>query len=340
MKRSKQNVQSVAQRGFMLILIFTIFTLTGQANAQTCVQPPTGLVSWWPGDGNANDIQDGNPGTLQGGATFGAAKVGQGFTFSGTTGERVVVPHAANLNLESLPQATFLGWFKSTAGIPVPFDSDTDKIIVAKHTSGFNNGWFFTTAQGCFFGDIGAGMGNAGINLNDGEFHHFACVKDNTTYRQYIDGVLVITTNGPTFGTPNAESVQMGGITSGTNNNFGQLNGVVDEIQVFQNALTTAEVQAIYSSGSAGLCKPATIEGTLALISELLASGDIDNAGLAGSLSSQLRNALAAANSGDIQTADSILNAFINHVTAQSGKHISAEAAAILINAATYIINH
>jgi len=24
--------------------------------AQACVQPPSGLVAWWPGDGNAKDI--------------------------------------------------------------------------------------------------------------------------------------------------------------------------------------------------------------------------------------------------------------------------------------------
>ncbi len=29
-----------------------------------CVALPSGLVSWWPGDGNAQDIIDGNNGTL------------------------------------------------------------------------------------------------------------------------------------------------------------------------------------------------------------------------------------------------------------------------------------
>jgi len=37
---------------------------------QRCVSPPPDLVSWWPGDGNALDIQSGNNGTLQNGATF------------------------------------------------------------------------------------------------------------------------------------------------------------------------------------------------------------------------------------------------------------------------------
>ena len=59
----------------LAILLFTLFLLAlitpaSQVAAQSCVQPPDGLVSWWPGDGNANDIQDSNYGTLQNGATF------------------------------------------------------------------------------------------------------------------------------------------------------------------------------------------------------------------------------------------------------------------------------
>jgi hypothetical protein len=51
---------------------------------QSCTPPPTGMVAWWLGDGNANDIQDGNDGTLQNGATFGTGEVGQAFSFDGT----------------------------------------------------------------------------------------------------------------------------------------------------------------------------------------------------------------------------------------------------------------
>jgi len=43
--------------------------------------PIPGLVSWWPGEGNAEDVVGGNNGTLQGGATFGTGMVGQGFSF-------------------------------------------------------------------------------------------------------------------------------------------------------------------------------------------------------------------------------------------------------------------
>src|SRR2546428_4800912 len=55
------------------------------ANSQTieCFPRPFGLVGWWPGDGNANDIQGTNHGLLQNGTTFLPGLVGQGFNFDG-----------------------------------------------------------------------------------------------------------------------------------------------------------------------------------------------------------------------------------------------------------------
>ena len=42
----------------------------GLASAQSCVTPPSGLVSWWPGDGDAKDIIDGNDGILKNSASW------------------------------------------------------------------------------------------------------------------------------------------------------------------------------------------------------------------------------------------------------------------------------
>src|SRR3989304_6013682 len=69
----------------LLVLVLVVAGLmraTGQIDGQ-CVAPPSDLVSWWPGDGNANDIIDANQGTLQNGATFAVGKVGQAFSFDG-----------------------------------------------------------------------------------------------------------------------------------------------------------------------------------------------------------------------------------------------------------------
>ena len=53
-------------------------------SAGQCVTTPMNLVSWWPGDGNAMDIQGNIGGTLRNGATFAAGEVGQAFSFNGS----------------------------------------------------------------------------------------------------------------------------------------------------------------------------------------------------------------------------------------------------------------
>ncbi len=52
-------------RGLLMGIVFSLsLALGGLAAAQVCVPPPSGLVSWWPGDGDAADIQGANDGTL------------------------------------------------------------------------------------------------------------------------------------------------------------------------------------------------------------------------------------------------------------------------------------
>jgi len=58
----------------------------GSALNLECLAPPSGLVGWWPGDGNANDLINGNHGSIQGGITFVQGIVGSGFHFNGVDG--------------------------------------------------------------------------------------------------------------------------------------------------------------------------------------------------------------------------------------------------------------
>lgn len=48
-----------------------------------CTPPPSGMVSWYPLDGNAFDIQSGNNGTPQGDVTFAPGRVGQAVRLGG-----------------------------------------------------------------------------------------------------------------------------------------------------------------------------------------------------------------------------------------------------------------
>ena len=125
------------------------------AIGQVCTPPPSGLVSWFPGDGNADDIADGNNGTLQGGIFFSPAKVSQGFTFD-SNDDRVAIAHNANLNVNN-PGFTADFWLRGVKNQPEPLFDAVDK------SHGFidNSGWTFqgVGASGSIFFLIGADGG-------------------------------------------------------------------------------------------------------------------------------------------------------------------------------------
>ena len=71
----------------------------------------------------------------------------------------------------------------------------------------------------------------------------------------------------------------------------------------------------------------------------MYAEGLIDNAGIANSLASKLDAAIKKIEQGKVETAKNILEALINQISAQSGKHISAEVAEALIADIEYILD-
>jgi hypothetical protein len=83
-----------------------------------------------------------------------------------------------------------------------------------------------------------------------------------------------------------------------------------------------------------------TAASTQTVVNELLQEGEIDNGGIANSLLQKLANIEKKLEKGQVSAAISALKAFIKEVSAQSGKHISAEAAALLIADAEWLIQN
>ena len=83
----------------------------------------------------------------------------------------------------------------------------------------------------------------------------------------------------------------------------------------------------------------ATFQSTLADINNDLAVGLIDNQGIASALSSEINAAANAAARGDNTTSRNILNAFINQVDAQAGKHIKGNARQVLLEDAKSLLS-
>ena len=217
------------------------------ALAQTCEQAPSGLVSWWSGDGDASDIAGGNNGTLQNGPTFVAGKVGQAFSFDGVND---YVDIGDRLDMQT-GDFTLEAWVKGDPTMQL-WGRILDK--------GFLTGYAFGRAGSSNrvgFEFLGSGsQGNSfstTSNVIDNSWHHVAVVKSQNTATIYADGVA-----------ENSETVSMNSqdntlpLWIGYNPNQGTRGywkGQIDELAIFGRALSPCEIRTIYDAGSAGKCK-------------------------------------------------------------------------------------
>lgn len=271
MKIISNITRVVLSVGFVLL---TVVAFGGLAAAQTCIQPPGGLVSWWPGDGNANDIRGGNNGTLQGGVSFSAAEVAQGFSFN-SNADGVTISHNPNLNIQSSGfSADF--WMRGIKDQPDSFQST---FVEKSHGFVDTTGWAFQVRSSTGFPlfAIGDGTGNAfpevigAVDVLDGNFHHIAGTWDGSILRLYVDGVLqsgVVTTAFNSTPANNNRDMNIGFTWAGG----GQgrfFRGIIDELEIFNRELSLSEIQAIFLSGSAGKCnveidiKPASFPNSI-----------------------------------------------------------------------------
>ena len=227
------------------------------------IAPPSGLVSWWRGEGNGLDALGANNGTLHSASSFAFAtgKVGQAFSFSGATTEYVDAPSSTSLNFGANDFA-IATWIKTT----LPSAAYTWKRLVTKR--GTSGNWYSLTLNGPVAGavtfEIAAGVSmSSSVAVNDGKWHHIAVSRDPAgtprNYRLYIDGVenSSLTDNG--LNLDNSAPLEMG--KWATESNGGIYSGLMDEVQIFNRSLTATEILSIYNAGPAGLALTPTVTG-------------------------------------------------------------------------------
>ena len=108
---------------------------------------------------------------------------------------------------------------------------------------------------------------------------------------------------------------------------------------------TTLTVNASDIAGNAGTTVYATeliatLASLAALISALLNLGEIDNAGIANSFQANVGAATSSFNRGQLTAAVNQLNALLNDIAAQRGKHITLRAADLLSGDVSYVRTH
>jgi hypothetical protein len=235
--------------GFALFIVCVLFSV---AAAQTCVQPPTGLVSWWPGDGNADDIENGNDGTLANGATFGSGLVDQAFRFTASLNSGVRIPSSASLNpTDALTLDAWVFPFSFPNGAPSILRKDTNTVGTTQYLIAVGDGVTPGVAH-CNIGTFAAPVGGS-VPLN--QWTHVACTYDRQVARLYLNGVEVAAEAG-TQPIPTAPRELWIGNEEPllSNGMIRQFDGLIDEVEIFNRALSASEIQAIFDAGSAGKC--------------------------------------------------------------------------------------
>jgi hypothetical protein len=224
---------------------------------QTCIAPPEGLVSWWPGDGNTEDIAGSSNGTLTG--AFAQGKVGQAFLLNGG-GNYVDAGNVPSLHVSG-------GDFTVDAWVYFNGLSGDMSIVDKMSASGVNtDGWrLLKQGDNRFWFCLGGGSeGNrcdktrpeftvfSSTAATTGTWFHVAAVKKTDSFSIYVNGRLEDSRSPvPSFLDTNSAALRLGSyVLEGSH-----LNGMIDEAEIYSRALSAAEIQAIYNAGSAGKCK-------------------------------------------------------------------------------------
>ena len=246
----------------LAVTLIVWFAATTPLCAQTCANPPSGLVAWWPGDGHFFDLVGTNQGTAGAGVSFVPGKVGRAFRFVDAADSWIQLPNSPEFQ-PSNNQFTIEAWVKPDFNVT---GSKLDTLFMKRDGCGSPYSYNFAITKGFpgyTMGAFGLGMLPQisfiyGTNRipDDGQFHHIAATyngnKPNGNCVLYLDGQIAGGGDGP-----GPIPVTSTGPVMGKHAECGYYSSMdLDELGFYNRELSAGEIQAIYAAGSAGKCKP------------------------------------------------------------------------------------
>ena len=245
----------------MALCLLTSLVSAYHIDAANCFSVPAGLVGWWPGDGSANDITGTNDGTLQGGATASAAGlVGPAFTFDGTNGY-VQIPDSPVLRPTNL---TVEAWVLFNSLNSAGTASAGQQYIVFKQNTrsstfeGYYLGKERRASGDVFVFDVSSAAGQlaeaaSAPMISAGVWYHVAGVRGSNFIQLYVNGQLAAQTSVAFPQDYGSLPLYFG--SSGQSSWDRKLNGRLDEVSLYNRALSSNEIAGIYAAGAAGKCE-------------------------------------------------------------------------------------
>jgi len=217
----------------------------------------SGLIAYYPFNGNANDASGyGNNATIIGGATFVAGQNDQAIYINNPQGaaaitQYVALPNSASITSLNLSSFTVNICYKTTDSAQLngrlfgnAGDSITDGIIMDYNATGRS---FASSAvrSGGVLTSVALTASATSAVVTDGAIHCEALIVDRTNglLQQYVDAQLIDSVSIAGIG-----AIPMSGLVLGAtiaNDNFGARLTTVDDLRIYNRALSTAEVAAL-----------------------------------------------------------------------------------------------
>ena len=249
----------------------------GNQHDLECVTPPVGMLGWWPGDDNANDITlNGDFGTLVNGATFAPGMVGPAFSLMGST-DYVNIPDRPQLNPGG-GDFTIDCWMNTSQAKGIYAILDKRGLDANQNISGYvlyvDDGHLQLRLSDSAGNGVAETIYNGGnANIADGQWHFVAATVEQGTSQKvtlFIDGAIVSTNS---FGLPylnysNTVALRIGeayfsAYSQNVPGHYHNLQGMIDEVEFIFGAVSDTELAGIFNAGSAGKCKPDVLLGSI-----------------------------------------------------------------------------
>jgi hypothetical protein len=226
---------------------------SGSSSGGTDTSLASGLVAYWnfnedTGTNLYDDTGNGNYGVWEGstGSQWVTGKIGSALSFDGTNNYVSIA-----LASFSVTSVSVSAWFKTTSNSEVIFETQNNSpliyMLVGATTAGGTanklNAYFRPTTGGA------VQLANGATTVNDGNWHMGTVVKNTSTQNIYIyvDGNLDSTTADANT----ASITTSGGVTDiGSQEGLDFFSGTIDEVGVWNVALTSGQVTTLYNSGA------------------------------------------------------------------------------------------
>ena len=216
--------------------------------------PAAGAIAYWNGNGTTANSISSMSGTLVNGATYASASSrtqgvpdAQAFSLNGTNSYM----QAAAGETGTLSGARALAaWV-----YPNPFTGLGEPILTGGSTVSANDIFGVTGTTGtCSSGgqyqlyvDHGGTCYVSDISLAPGVWSFVVATFDGSRVVFYIDGVASLTVPAAQMSNYGLATLEIGGNTLGGTSSGASFNGLLSEVQVYNRALTQAEIQGLYA---------------------------------------------------------------------------------------------